>query len=185
MVFLLCALSVIVGIVIGSIAVSDPLLNHWRVSQNLIDRNIHSATSPERALLGFVFSRAFDIFLAGLLMFFMSLTIFTKWLVFPYLAMQGYWVVVNIFWIFARFGVSGTILAIIYVIVFIILLKILIALAVFVLRFGRDCRLYGFRSRVPGTWRTAVWFLVTAAFLGLFEGLMYFLILSRMVFPPG
>jgi len=182
---LVCTLSVLIGIIVGFLAVSDPLLHHWRISQNLIDRNIINSINPERGLFNFLFSRFFDIFFAAILMFLMVLTRFTKWMVFPFLGLQGYWVVVNLFWIMNRFGLSGVILAISYLVILILVLLIMISVAVFIIKLGRIIRKFGFRACDNTHLKVITIFTAIVVALAIIEWMLYFLILSRMVFPQG
>jgi len=180
-----CVTAVLAGIIIGFIAISDPLLHHWRISQNLIDRNIINSINPERGIFNFFFGRFFDIFLKGLLIFLVALTPFTRWIVFPLLALRGYWVVVNMFWIVSRFGISGIVLAIVYFFILMIVLSLLVVFAIYLIKLAKQVRLYGLRSCDHRAFKTTMMFAFVVFVLSFFEWMLYFLILSRMVFPQG
>jgi len=181
-----CVIAVVVGVVIGVLAVADPLMSHIRVSENLIDGNIINAINPDRGMFVFMLSRFFDTFLKGLLIFIVSLTVWTKWIAFPLLALRGYWIVVNLFWIMNRFGISGILLAITYLIILIIALAILVVIAIYVFKLGKYVGKYGFRCLGDNSvLTTLLMFTCAVLILAFTEWLLYFLILSRMVFPQG
>ncbi|MCL2846608.1 MAG: hypothetical protein FWE38_02855 [Firmicutes bacterium] len=184
-VIVLLALSAIAGLVLGALVIFDPLLEHFRITQNLLDGNIINAASPNRGIFAFIVSRFADFAFAFVLVMLFSLSKWTVLLVFPYLAFRGFWVVINLFWVIDRFGFAhAAVLFFVYLIVLITLLIIFAAAVLFALRRGKACRMFGLRCGLG--WREVRRPLTTFAVIlfcvAVIEWLLYFLVLSRMVF---
>jgi len=173
------------GIVLGIIVAFNPLLSHLWISNHLLDGNVLNVASPNRSLWTFILVRFLDIGFGLLLVILFNMTKWTMLLTFPYLGFRAFWMVINIFWIIDVFGfVHGLLFAITYIIVFTILLIVFAGACVFALKRGKCARLYGFKTAFR--WREikgAVYTLLISLFVIAFiEWLLYFLILSRLVY---
>ena len=180
-----CSLFAVGGIVLGMVVVFDPLLDHFRITRELLDGNIINAASPNRGVFSFILVRLIDfLFSFGLVMLF-CLSKWTFLLVFPFLAFRSFWMVVNLFWILDRFGMAhGLVLFLVYSVVLTFVLMVFICSIIFALKRGKQCRVYGLRVGLRwGEVRAhACCFLIILTAVGFVEWLLYFLVLSRMVF---
>lgn len=173
------------GIVLGIIVAFNPLLSHLWISHHLLDRNVLNVASPNRSLWVFILARFLDIFFGLLLVMLFNMTKWTMLLTFPYLGFRAFWMVINVFWIIDVFGfVHGALFAITYIIVFVVLLVVFAGVCVFALKRGKCIRMYGFKMAFR--WREikgAIWtLLIITLFIAFVEWLLYFLLLSRMVY---
>jgi len=182
---LFLGLFVIIGIVLGVVVAFDPMLNYFRLTRDLLDGNLMNVTKPGRSLFAFIATRFIDFGFAFILVVLLGMTKWTMLFIFPYLSFRAFWAVINIFWIIDRFGAfHGAVLVIIYAIILLSLLVLFTAACVFALKRGRSVQLYGLRcgyrlAEIRRSLVTMTIFLVTIAFI---EWLLYFLILSRMLF---
>ena len=184
--FIACIVFVLIGIAIGISVTIDPLMTHLRVSQNVLDSNIINSTTQDRGIGAFIASRLLDFGFGMALVFLMCLSKWTMWLAFPYLAFRGYWIVVNIFWVLDRFGfLPGILLIVIYTVWLSILLILFIIATIFLLRHCANIRKFGFRcNRTRRDFFHGLAMLgITVLFIAVVEWLVYWLILSRMIFP--
>ena len=173
------------GIVLGIIVVFNPLLSHIWISNHLLDGNVINVASPNRSLWIFLLVRFLDILFGLILVLLFNLTKWTMLLTFPYIGFRAFWMVINIFWIIDMFGfVHGFLFAITYIIVFVALIIIFAGTCIFAMRRGKMARMYGIKMAFR--WneiKSATWTLLFAILvIGFIEWLLYFLILSRMVY---
>ncbi|MCL2755816.1 MAG: hypothetical protein FWE45_02075 [Firmicutes bacterium] len=181
----LMGIFIIAGIIIGSIALFNPLVTHFQITRNFLDANVLNVITPNRGLFAFVLARFFDLAFALTLVFLFNLSKFSFWLTFPYVGFRAFWMVVNLFWIVDRFGfVHGSIFFFAYLVIFIILIIMFSLACIFIMKRCAQIRKFGWRSgcsfreiRHPLFWLTASILLI--AFV---EWLLYFLILGRMVY---
>ena len=184
---LICVLGffILAGIAIGAIAIFDPLLTHFRITRDILDGNIINAATPNRSIFSFFLIRFSDFVFGLLLVLLFSMTKWTVLFTFPYVAFRAFWVVINLYWIVDRFGfLHGFVLFLVYLVVLTALLVLFLCATIFALRRGKVCRQYGFKEAFR--WReirNTVYALTMAlALVAFLEWLLYFTILSRMVF---
>ena len=185
MLLFILGIALLTGLVLGVIVAFDARLNYFRLTPDLLDGNIMNVTQPGRSLFAFITSRFIDFGFAFILVSLLAMTKWTMLFVFPYLAFRAFWAVINIFWIADRFGAfHGLVLIIVYVVILLSLLILFMAACVFALKRGRTAQLYGLRCgyRWGDIRRPLITISITLAFIGFVEWLLYFLILSRMVF---
>ena len=182
---ILLFLSILVGVGVGASAVFDPQLHHFRITRELLDGNIVNVASPARGIFTFFLVRFMDFGFGLLLVFLLNMTKWTFLFTFPYLAFRAFWMMINLFWIIDRFGfMHGSVLFIVYLVVLVTLLIIFACACVFIIKRGRMCRMYGFRSglRWMDIRRSVYSIVLWVAFVAFVEWLMYILVLSRLVF---
>jgi len=173
------------GMVLGMIVAFNPIMHHQWISRHLLDGNVLNVTAPNRGIFAFLFARLLDVGFGALLLMLFNLTKWTMLLSFPYIAFRAFWMVINLFWIIDAFGfVHGLLFFVFYFVVFIALLLMFMCAAIFALKRGKHCRMYGWRvglrfSEIKGA---VLWFTAIVAILAFIEWLIYFLILSRMVY---
>ena len=174
-----------IGIVVGIFAIFHPLMDYQRISQSLLDQNIINHASPNRGIFGFVFARLLEVALGVILVILFNMTKWTFLLTFPYLALRGFWMVINLFWIADRFGfLHGLPLLIVYTVILLAVCVLFLCLCVFLLKRGQHIRKFGFRGGFR--WReiknTAITMLIITLAIGAIEWLLYFTILGRLVY---
>ena len=173
------------GIILGLVVIFNPLLNHLRISNHLLDGNVLNVTTPNRSLWAFIFIRLLDFGFAFLLVLLFNLTKWTMLLTFPYIAFRAFWIVINLFWIIDLFGfVHGFLFFVTYLVILTVLLVIFATACVFALKRGKVVRLFGLRCgfrwrEIKGALFALLVCLLLVAFI---EWLLYFLLLSRMVY---
>lgn len=173
------------GVVLGIIVSFNPLISHLWISNQLLDGNVLNVASPNRGLFTFLIVRLLDIMFGLVLVLLFNMTKWTMLLTFPYIGFRAFWAVINLFWIIDLFGFfHGFLFLVTYIIFFTILLALFACACVFALKRGKIARLYGLRMgfrwmEIKGA---VMMLLVSVAVIALLEWLIYFLILSRMVF---
>ena len=174
-----------IGIILGCITMFNSLFTVSKIGKHLLDGNLRRAVSPTAGIGGMLFGRVSDLFLIGLMVFAVCLTNWSTLFVFPLVAFRGYCLVINLYWAFVKFGAfAGVVLFLVYLFWLIIALGLVIITTVFLMRHCAGIRRYGFKTGL----RRKIFFkgLVTLAFsaavIGFFEWLVYFFVLSRMVF---
>ena len=173
------------GIILGIIVIFNPLLNHLWISNHLLDSNVLNVASPNRSLWTFIFMRLLDFGFAFLLVLLFNLTKWTMLLTFPYVTFRAFWMIINLFWIIDLFGfLHGLLFFLTYLIVFTVLIVIFMSACIFALKRGKTARQFGIRcgfkwSEIRGT---LLALLISLSLVALFEWLLYFLLLSRMVY---
>lgn len=183
--FIFFGLFALAGIILGSIVIFDPMLNHLRITQGLLDGNVRNVTMPGRTIIAFFAARLFDTFFGLVLVFILSLSKWTVLFVFPYIALRGFFSVINLFWIIDRFGMfHGLPFFLIYLVILFIVLIFFIVAATFILKRASHARQYGFKCGF--SWREIrrpiFHIIIGIATIAFLEWLLYFLILGRMVY---
>ena len=174
-----------VGVVFGCVMVFNPMLTVRNIGEHLIDGNLRRAVSPVAGIGGMIFGRVLDVLVVGLMIFVVALTNWSVVLVFPLAAFRGYCLVMNLYWAFFKFGMPhGLILFVVYLFWLLVAVVLFVIAVVFIMRHCAGIRRYGFKTGIR--WREFCKGLLViccaAAVVGFFEWLVYFLVLSRMVF---
>lgn len=182
--FLLLFAFVIIGIAVGIVFICNPLLTHNKISNNLIDVNILNVIAPSTSIISIVLARLFDFLLVFAFVFLVCLTGPTSLLCFPYLIFRGFSIVINCYWIIAKFGLmGGLLLFIVYLVVLLLLTAIFLCAMVFVMRHCTSIRRHGFRTHRWRDFFRGLGVILTIVFiLALAEWLFYVLFLSKVIF---
>ena len=176
---------VVLGLAIGAFVVFDPYFHHFRITPELLDNNITNVLAPSRGIFAFIMARLMEFSFGLLLVFIFNLSRFSFWLTFPYIAFRAFWKVINLFWIVDRFGFThGSVFFLVYLILFLFMLFLFIVSALFLIKRCAQIRKYGFRvgCRWHEVRRPCFYIIVGILAVGVLEWLMYFLVLSRLVY---
>jgi ABC-type multidrug transport system fused ATPase/permease subunit len=174
---------VLVGICIGVMTVVNPLLTASKVNNSLLDVNILNVTKVS-GIAGIIFGRVFEFVVFSAFVFLVCLHSWTALLCFPLLAFRGFSLVINIYWIIAKFGMfTGLGLLIVYVIILVGLIGLYACLALYIMGQCSQVRCCGFRGhKFREFFRCMFWFTVVFVAIALVEWVLYFLMFSKMIF---
>jgi hypothetical protein len=183
--YIFLALSVILGVAAGFAVMFNARMTVDRISRTLLDANLQRALMPMAGVGGFLMGRIFDFILALALVFLLSLHRWTVLLVFPFVALKSYTLVVNLYWIVARFGfMAGGVLFFIYLFWLIVIMIVFITAVVFLLRSCAGVRQGGFRGALQTKrfLKSMGIFVGVILAIGFLEWVLYALVLSKFVF---
>ena len=175
----------LLGIGIALFTIFDPNLHHFRFMPDLLDGNIVNVMSPSRGIMGFIVVRFSDIVLGLLLVFIFGLSRWTVFFIFPFVALRGFWIVMNLFWIVNRFGfLHGLPFIITYFLVFMVVAIVFICGCIYAIKKSKQIRCFGFRSCVSfrEDKRPVGTIIFAAVTIAVIEFFLYFLILARMLY---
>ena len=178
----ICAL---VGVVIGFITILNPLITHESINESLIDANLLRATTTSNGLASIILARLFEFATVAAFIFLVCLNTYTALLALAYCGLRTCTIVINIYWIIAKFGlISGLVMLIFYIFFLLLLLAVFVALVIFMLKNCAQIRRNGFRYAIKWRdfWRTIFIFAVIITVIALLEWLVYILILSKFIF---
>jgi len=182
--FIILGVFALTGVILGLITIFNPRVAADSISRNLIDGNILRVV-VNTGIFGIIMGRLLDFAFVFVLLFLVSLHKWTVVFVFIYAAYRGFAIVINLFWIVAMFGaITGIVLAIVYLIWFIVMLAVVICLSIFILRSLASARRSGIRGgiRWRDLFRNSFRFLIVIVVFASIEWLVYWLILSNLVF---
>jgi hypothetical protein len=140
---------------------------------------------PTASIGAVMIGRIFSFGLMMALVFVLCLNRWTAFLAFGAAVYSGFSIVINLYWIIARFGVAtGAVLFFVYAIMLSILTILTMIAIVFCLRVTEQCRHGGIRGGIK--WRECrnkcVYFLVAICVFSFVEWLWFMLLLSKIVF---
>ena len=174
--FVVGAVLGIVTIVIGNVTVDE-------INYELIDGNILNATSTGASIGAFIWQRILSLVIPVLVVFGMALL--AKWtalIIFPLVLMHGYWCSVAIWWVFFYYSLPAILVIIFYTVWLLLVSAILFAGLVWAYQCGGQCRsCYG---RWPwGAIVRGIFLMIgIAVVLGIFEYLVFWTILGKIVY---
>lgn len=177
-------LCVVIGIVIACIVVVNPLMTYSKISSAIIDLNITNATYPKSTIGSFIIGRLIDFCLGLLFLFIVCLNSWTALISFPFLAFRGFALVINLYWVAARYGIAaGAPLLICYTVFLIAVTIIFVCAALFIMHRCTEIRCSGMRVfNWRSFFRTLSIYLVVVGIIALLEWLVYAVILSKIIF---
>lgn len=184
-IFLWLGFFVVVGIIAGFVTVFNPRITFYNISTGFLDTNLYRVIYPNAGLGILILGRTFSFAIFFALVFAVSLSKWTSWLVFVFSGYQGFSLVINMYWVFAKFGiVSGGVLFLVYVILLLILLCIELCAVVYCLRVCENVRKGGLRGgmRWHDFFSGCLKFLIVIVVFSFVEWIFYWLIISRIVF---
>jgi hypothetical protein len=139
-------LLVAVGIVIGIIAIPQQGIVTSDINSNFIDQNINHSVAVNSSIGSFIWGRLITIFLPLLLLFlFCIMSNVTALIVFPFMALQGYWLVMTVWWTMNKYALGSIMLLGFYAVWLVLVLQVLIAAVVWVMKMAAAIRRLGFR----------------------------------------
>jgi hypothetical protein len=134
------------GLIIALIAIPRQEIIVDDINSNLIDRNIINATGVGSSFGSFIWGRLIALFLPLLLLFlFCVLSNFTALIVFPFMALQGYWLVMSCWWIMQEYAFSSMLLLLFYGVWSVLVLQVLIAAVIWIMKLSAAIRQLGWR----------------------------------------
>lgn len=178
-------LFVFAGVCIGCSVAFNARIKVDHISQSLLDTNLLRVVRPTASIGGIMIGRVFSFAVMIGFIFVLCLNRWTSFLAFGVATYQGFNIVINLYWIIARFGVAtGAVLFFIYGLMLIILTILTVIAIVFCLRVTEPCRCGGMRGGIK--WRDLksqiVYFAAAITIFSFVEWLWFMLILSKIVF---
>lgn len=173
------------GIVIAVITIAQLDILVEDINSGFIDINIINATGVGKGVGSFIWGRIVVVFMPLTLMFgFCVLSSVTALIVFPFMALQGYWVVMSCWWVMQEYMLSSIMLLLFYSVWSILVLQVLLAALIWVMKLSAAIRRLGWRAGCR--WRD-IWFgvgvIVGAEIaLALVEYLVYWVFLARIIY---
>ena len=184
-IFIWLGLFVVIGVVVGLITVFNARLNIRHISENMLDRNLLRVIRPTAGFGGIIMGRLLAFLMMFTLAFVLCLNRWSVFLIFPVTVYLGFSFVINMYWIFARFGwAMAAPLFLVYFILLPIYLCLVLCAIVYSLRVCAPIRSSGFRGAI--CWNKlghgGFTFLVAIFTFALLEFFFFWLVLSRIVF---
>jgi len=183
-IFIWLGIFVGIGIIFGFVTIFTAKFSVTSVSNGMLDVNLLRVIRST-GFVSIILGRVLDFALLFLGIFLVCMHRWTVFLVFPYVAYRGFSIVVNLYWIFAKFGMfTGLALFLSYLFWFIVLLFIVFAVIIYCMRMCAGVRRGGFRGAIR--WndfaRHCGVFLGVICVFAFLEWLVYWLVLSKIVF---
>lgn len=137
---------IMVGLIIAIITIPRQEVIADDINSKFIDRNIINATGVSSSFGSFIWGRLLMLFLPLLLLFlFCVLSNFTALIVFPFMALQGYWLVMSCWWVMQEYAFGAVLLLLFYTVWSILVLQVLIASVVWMMKLSASVRRLGWR----------------------------------------
>ena len=174
----------IVTIYLGKVGVDD-------INYHLIDGNLLNATATNSSIGNFIWQRVLSLILPiTLVLILASIARFTALIVYPVVLIHGYWLAVAVWWTFFYYNVTAILLLVFYIICLLLVTAILLAGLLWALQCGANFRNSGGSQNCPQiqNWgnvlRGALIIIGIAICLGIFEYLVFWTVLGKIVYKP-
>lgn len=151
----------------------------------MIDPNLLNVIHTSDGFGKIVFARLLDFVLVCAFVFLIGLTSYTALLAFVYISFRASTIVINLYWVIAKFGViSGMVLFLVYLFFLILLLLFFAVVIIYILKYCAQIRRNGFRHGINWKefWHGLFIFFLAITVIAVCEGLVYWLILSKFIF---
>ena len=184
-IFIWIGVCAMVGIIIGLITIFNPLITHDKINGSILDANLLRATTTKNGIGAIILARLFEFTTITAFIFLVCLNTYTALFTLAYCGLRTCTIVINIYWIIAKFGIiSGLVILLVYIFFLILLLLVYIALAVYMLKTCAQIRRNGFRYAIrwKALWHALLIFALAITIIALLEWLVYILILSKFIF---
>ena len=183
--FLWLCVFVVIGVVIGLMTAMNARIRVESISTNLLDSNLLRAVRPTASFGGMMIGRMWLFVVSFAIIFVVSLNRWTVFVVFPITAYHGFSIVINMYWVIARFGVPlGSVLLVTYLLILVAVLVLVLVATVYCMRICVPARSGGLRGAI--NWRCfgrdTLSFLCAITVVALVEYFLYWAILSKFVF---
>lgn len=170
----------IISLAVGGVGVDD-------INYHLIDGNILQMADPNAGIGGFIWQRILALCLPPLVLLVLALiSRFTALAIFPLVLMHGYWLCLSVWWTFMYYSFNAIFLLTFYLIWLTLVTVVLFVALIGVYAWARTVREQHFRCR--GWWwtllRGAVLLTAVAVIMGIFEYLVFWTMLGRIVYRP-
>jgi hypothetical protein len=178
---------ILAGIAVAIISIPRQEITVDDISIRLIDKNIVNSSAVDSTLTGFIWGRLLSVFLPlALLFLFCILSNATALVVFPFMALQGYWLVMTVWWTMNQYALSSVLLLAFYAVWLVLMLQVLIAYVIWVMKLSASVRRVGFRCG----FNMREFLVGTGVIVGVevlsavIEYLVYFVFLARIIYGP-
>jgi hypothetical protein len=176
---------ILIGITVAFIAIPRQEIIADDISINLIDKNVINSSEAGSTLFGFIWGRLLSVLLPlAVLFLFCILSSVTALIVFPFMTLQGYWLVMTVWWIMNEYALSSVLLLAFYTVWLVLMLQVLIACVIWIMKLSAAVRRFGFRCG----FNTREFFSGLAVITGaevlfaVIEYLVYFVFLARIIY---
>jgi hypothetical protein len=176
---------VLVGMTVAIVAIPRQAITVNDISTGLIDQNLINASAVNSSLFGFIWGRIMSVLLPLAVRFlFCILSKVSSFIVFPYIALQGYWLVMTVWWTLNKFALGSVVLLGFYAVWLVLLLQVLIACVIWVMKISSSIRRVGFRCGFNFREFSAGLGVIIGVevLLAIFEYLVYFIFLARIIY---
>jgi len=184
-VFIILGIFVGVGVVIGLYTAFNVRIKVDHISQSLLDTNLKRVVRPTAGFVGILLGRIFAFFVMMGLTMLVCMHRWTLFLVFGLATYHGFNVVINLYWIIARFGVAtGSVLFTFYIFILIAVMVTYIVMTVYCMRVCTPIRGAGFRNcfKWSEVGSACISFAIACAVIAVTEFLIFYLLISKIVF---
>jgi hypothetical protein len=183
-IFIFLGIFVLIGIVLGVMTAFNTRIKVDHISKNLLDTNLLRVVRPTASFFGIMLGRIFFFALTFVILFVLCLNRWSSFLVFGIATYHGFNMIINFYYIFARFGATGGVLFAVYFLLFPILIFLTMVATVYCLRVCEPIRHGGFRGGIcmRDFWRSMMYFFTVVAIFAFIEYIFFWLILSKIVF---
>lgn len=173
----------VVGIVTGIVTLIINDIEVDDINYRLIDGNILNATTVGVGMGSFIWQRILSLMVPILVVFGLAaLSRVTAYVIFPLVFMHGYWLAVALWWVFFYYGFSAILLLIFYTVWLLLVTAILFVGLLWAFQWGSQCRTCHGRTDWGAIGRGTVIMIGVAVVLGIFEYLVFWTILGKIVY---
>ena len=184
-IFLWLGIFVFAGICIGLSVAFNVRIKVEHISQSLLDTNLVRVIRPTASFMAIILGRIFYFAMMFALIFIVCLNRFTVFAVFGIAIYMGFSLVINLYWIIARFGIAtGFVLLFVYSVLLLFYTIFVLIAIVFCLRVTSPVRTGGMRGGIQkfDFARHCGIFLAFVAGFALAEYLCFLFFVSKIVY---
>ncbi|MDR0975641.1 MAG: hypothetical protein LBM01_01615 [Christensenellaceae bacterium] len=173
------------GFVLAILTLTNTNFTVSDINPKRVDANIQTAIKQNASIFTFALNRILEFALLSLFVFLLCLNRYSALLAIPWITLKAYWVIIDIAFIFLKYGLQGFVLLISYFFFLFFFLILLAALVVYIFRATARLRRLGL---VKGGlerqfFKDLLGFLVVIVLASLIEWLCYFSAISFVVYP--
>jgi hypothetical protein len=183
--FIFC---VVLGVIAGIITVATNDITLDDINNSFIDQNIVNSARANTSVASFIWYRVLSAFVPLLLLFVLSvISNWTALAVFPFMVLQGYWTTISVWWAVQKYALGSVFLLGFYIIWMFVVMAVLVAGIIWVMKICTGIRRVGFRAgmNIRELLIGIGILLGVEIFLALFEYLVYWVFLGRIVYPSN
>lgn len=179
----------VAGMIFGIVTLFVTNVGVDEINYHLIDGNILNATALGSSIGSFIWQRILSIIIPVLVVLILaSCGRVIAYAVFPVIAVHGYWLAVAVWWTFFYYNFTALLLIIFYIIWLLVVTVVILAGLLWALQWGANFRCRRKQNGQGGDW----WMLIrgigvlvaVAAVLGIFEYLVFWTVLGKIVYKP-
>ena len=173
------------GIVLGIVTLLMSEVGVDDINYRLIDGNILNATSISAGLGSFIWQRILSVLLPVVVVFVLAaLSRVTAYAIFPVVFMHGYWLAVAVWWVWFFYGFTAILLLAFYVVWLVVVTAVLLAGLLWAYQWGGRLRTCPRQCQWWSIIRGVGILVGVAIIMGVFEYLVFWTVLGKIVYKP-